>query len=335
MHRNAHRWGLVHRSVLRLIIGTGDPRRNRRRAIGVGVTSACVILAGCTSGQALVRLPDTKRPVVSSTAAPTTTTTEQPGWTPVSTVGGAIAIDSQSVAEPTGHVVTVFRFRAGRTRFALHLGSSDPPRGNASVSPDQGPVIGPDEAPVLLAAFNGGFETSAGAGGFELSGQVLRPLIPGYASLVIDADGTGHVGVWGQGLPAPGEQVASVRQNLTPLVADGQPAPSAGDIAPWGATLGGGAAVARSSVAEDSAGNLLYAASMNALPIDLADALISAGAATGMELDINPEWVQLASAPVPGGTLAPGIPGQRRPGDQYQVGWSRDFVTVVAATPTI
>jgi hypothetical protein len=69
---------------------------------------------------------------------------------------------------------------------------------------------------------------------------------------------------------------------------------------------------------------------MDALPVDMAGALIGAGAVTGMELDINPEWVQLASAATPGGTLAPGISGQRRPGDQYQVGWTRDFVTVVA-----
>jgi hypothetical protein len=163
-----------------------------------------------------------------------------------------------------------------------------------------------------------------------LNGQVLVPLQPGYASLVIDTDGTAHVGVWGQGFPAPGEQVASVRQNLTLLVAGGQPSPSVSDSAAWGATLGGSAAVARSSLAEDGAGNILFAASMDALPVDMADALISAGAVTGMELDINPEWVQLASAATPGGALVPGIPGQRRPGNQYQVGWSRDFVTVVA-----
>lgn len=162
-----------------------------------------------------------------------------------------------------------------------------------------------------------------------MNGQVLEPLLSGYASLVIDADGTAHVGVWGHDVPAPGEQVTSVRQNLTPLVAGGQPATTAGDIAAWGATLGGLAVVARSSLAEDGSGNLLYAASMDALPVDLADALVGAGAVTGMELDINPEWVQLASAATPGGALAPGIPGQRRPGDQYQVGWSRDFVTVV------
>jgi len=75
----------------------------------------------------------------------------------------------------------------------------------------------------------------------------------------------------------------------------------------------------------------LYAASMAALPSDLADALVSAGTSTAMELDINPEWVQLAVAPVPGGTLATGVPGQNRPADQYVVGWTRDFVTVLAA----
>ena len=300
--------------------------------VGLTVSTVCLVLAGCTSGQAVAKLPDTRQTTTTTTVPPTTTTTtEQPGWTPVSTIGGAIVVDSQSVSEPTGHVVTIFRFRAGRTHFALHVGSSDPPRGNATVTPDDGPSIGPDEAPALLAAFNGGFESTAGAGGFELNGQVLVPLQSGYASLVIDANGSTRVGVWGRDLPTPGEQVAGVRQNLTPLVAAGQPAGNVGDITAWGATLGGSAVVARSSVAEDGSGDLLYAASMNALPVDLADALISAGAVTGMELDINPEWVQLASSVTPGGALAPGIPGQRRPGDQYQVGWSRDFVTVVTA----
>jgi hypothetical protein len=170
---------------------------------------------------------------------------------------------------------------------------------------------------------------NADAGGFEVAGLVVKPLQTGVASLVIDASGAAHVGVWGQGLPVAGEAVASVRQNLQPLVSSGQPSPLIGDIGVWGDTLGGVPAVARSSLGEDAAGNLLYAASMTALPTDLATALIGAGAVTAMELDINPEWVQLAEAPTPGGVLAPGIPGQERPGDQYQVGWTRDFVTVL------
>jgi len=234
------------------------------------------------------------------------------------------------VNEPDGHVVTVFRFRAARTRFALHAGSSDPPVPASTIGSDSGPAIGPDEAPALVAAFNGGFKTSSGSGGFELDSRVIVPLQAGVASLVIDANGSAHVGIWGGGLPIPGEQVVSVRQNLAPLVANGQPSPSIADIGAWGSTLGGGAAVARSSLGEDTAGDLIYAASMDAVPDDLASALISAGGVTGMELDINPEWVQLASASTPGGVLAAGIPGQNRPSDQYQVGWTRDFVTVLA-----
>ena len=303
------------------------PRHAVPRRLGAAAFAVAVVaLAGCGSGAAA--------PATTTTTVPptTTTTTEQPGWTVISrTAAGAIAVDSDTVTEPTGHTVTIFRFRAGQTDVALHAGSSDPPRGSAVVSADSGSTVGPNETASLLAAFNGGFESTAGAGGFELNGQVLLPLQPGYASLVIDTDGTGHVGVWGQDVPAKGEQVASVRQNLPPLVVGGAPSPNIADVGAWGATLGGGSAVARSALGEDKAGNLLYAAGMTTLPSDLAGALVSVGTLTAMELDINPEWVQIAVAPSPGGPLTTGIPGQNRPADQYVVGWSRDFVTVLAA----
>ncbi len=300
----------------------------RRRAVRSARTAALALaalaLAGCSSGAAA--------PTTTTTTVPptTTTTTEQPGWTVVSRNGGAIAVDSETVTEPDGHSVTIYRFRAGQTHYGLHVGSSDPPRGSAVVSADSGSTIGPNETATLLAAFNGGFESTAGAGGFELNGQVLLPLQNGYASLVIDTDGTGHVGVWGQGVPTKGEQVASVRQNLPPLVVAGQPSPNIADIPAWGATLGGGNSVARSALGQDSAGDLLYAGSMTSLPSDIAGALVSAGAVTAMELDINPEWVQIDVAPSPGGQLTTGIAGQNRPATQYTAGWTRDFVTVLA-----
>ena len=43
-----------------------------------------------------------------------------------------------------------------------------------------------------------------------------HPLVDGFASFVIDTDGTGRIGVWGSTVPVPGEQVSSVRQNLPP-----------------------------------------------------------------------------------------------------------------------
>ncbi len=79
----------------------------------------------------------------------------------------------------------------------------------------------------------------------------------------------------------------------------------------------------------------MYAASMSTVPADLASALIRNGAVTGMELDINPEWVQLDTARSPGRPLTAAIPSQQRPASQYLTGWTRDFITVLgpAAKP--
>ena len=276
-------------------------------------------------------------PPTTTTVAPTTTTTvpveaEQPGWAAISHVGGAIAVDERSVVTAGGAQVTVFRFRAGVVRFDLHAGSQDPPANLAALPADAQPEVSSAEAPALLAAFNGGFKVDTGAGGVVVDGTTLAGLQNGAASFAIDSNGAGHVGVWGQTLPAAGEQVASVRQCLPPLVLNSQPSPNIFDIAAWGATLGGVSSIARSALGEDAAGNILYAGSMSALPSDMAQALISSGANTAMELDINPEWIQLAFATTPGGALQTGVPGQNRPADQFTAGWTRDFVTVLAAT---
>jgi hypothetical protein len=227
-----------------------------------------------------------------------------------------------------GSVVTLAAF-AGPVSFRLHAGSGDPGYPALSVL-RAGPVIGPGEHRRLLAAFNGGFKLSAGAGGYEQEGHVISPLIPGMASLVIDRSGAAAIGVWGHGLPRPGEAVESVRQNLTLLVNHGQVTAAAADWGLWGATLGGGEFVARSALGQDAAGQLIFAGSMSASPADLAAALIRAGAVKGMELDINPQWIQLDVVGHPGHALTAAIPGQQRPADQYLIGWIRDFITVLA-----
>ncbi len=159
---------------------------------------------------------------------------------------------------------------------------------------------------------------------------MISPLRPGFASLVIDRSGPARIGVWGRGLPGPGEAVFSVRQNLQPLVLNGRPTAASAGWTVWGATLGGGAYVARSAVGQDAAGDLMYAASMSAVPADLAAALAGHGARTAMELDTNPEWVQLDAAGMPGGALTAEVPGQYRPAGQYLAGWTRDFFAVLA-----
>lgn len=256
------------------------------------------------------------------TARPARATTRPRPPTP------APAVIVAQVRVPDGSTVTVARF-TGPVRFRLHAGSTDP--GAAALSVVRaGPRVGPTERRHLLAAFNGGFLLSAGAGGYEQEGHVISPLRGGLASLVIDASGTAHVGVWGAGQPQPHEAVVSVRQNLPPLVRGGRPTPAAADWTAWGATLGGGETVARSALGQTAKGDLVYAASMSTTPADLAAALVQAGVRTGMELDINPEWVQLDVARGPGRPLVAAIPGQVRPANQYLTGWTRDFITVLA-----
>jgi hypothetical protein len=229
-------------------------------------------------------------------------------------------------------MVTIATF-LGPVRYVLHNGSADPGPAAAGLV-QAGPAVSGAEHRQLLAAFNGGFKLSAGVGGYMQEGHVISALRPGFASLVIDRSGYARIGVWGNGVPVPGEAVYSVRQNLMPLVLNARPTTASADWSLWGSTLGGGADVARSAIGQNAAGELMYAASMSAVPADLAAALVSHGAQIAMELDINPEWVQLDAAIRPGGVLAAEIPGQYRSADQYLIGWTRDFVTVLAMPAT-
>jgi hypothetical protein len=334
-------------SLLQLSRWTTDPgewrgRQRRRWGWVVLAVASSLFLAACGAAS-LGSTGAARRPHHGSNAAPasvrvpmmtTTTTTTVPaqaGWSVLASEATGVAIDQRTVSLPDGSTVRIIRFRENQVHFHLHDGSEDPPAGTAKLPVDALSAISATEAPSLLAAFNGGFKVSAGAGGTEIDGQDLTPLETGLASFVIDAAGQGSIGVWGQpGFPAPGQQAMSVRQNLVPLVVNGLPSPRAGTWTAWGATVTGVPAVARSALGEDGTGDIMYAASASALPIDLAQALVSAGAVIGMELDINPDWVQADVAQAPGAPLAAAIPGQNPPPTQYESGWTRDFVTVLA-----
>jgi len=300
----------------------------------LAVAAISITLTSCTSRQPSHPMA---RPTT-TTIPPTTTTTTttvpvEPGWTPITVGPTGVIADQRNVTVPDGRQVAVLRFRAGQVRFNLHIGSQEPPRGATILGPLSENAVSAVERPYLAAAFNGGFKVNAAAGGVEVGGQVLTPLINGFASFVIDANGAGHIGVWGSSVPAPGEQVVSVRQNLSLLIADGSLSPEIGSIAPWGDTLHGIAATARSALGQDLNGDLLYAGAMAALPSDLGAALLQDGATVAMELDINPYWIQCDAAPTPGGPLVAIVPGQNRPASQYLDGWTRDFITVLTPGP--
>jgi hypothetical protein len=263
----------------------------------------------------------------SAAASATASSTPKPRPKPKPKVRPHVVLSTVHTAD--GAVITVAAFR-GPVTFALHNGSEDPGYAASQLGVRAGPAIGPAERRHVLAAFNGGFKLAVGAGGYEQERKVVSPLVQGDASFIIDASGKARIALWGYGAPAPGEKIYSVRQNLGLLVEGGKPVSTAAYWQDWGATIGGVADVARSAVGMDSAGDIIYAASMSALPGDLATALADKGARIGMELDINPEWVQLDVASRPGGTLRAAVPGQWRPADQYVSGWIRDFFTVLA-----
>ena len=284
-----------------------------RRGVQLGVLAvAVVIAAGCGVQPAAVRAVVMKaRQPVSREVIPAV----------------PVRVVFSQVRAADGSVITIASF-TGLARYVLHDGSQDPGALVGQVA--AGPKVTGSARSRLVAAFNGGFRMASLAGGYEQEGHVAKPIRTGLASLVIDASGSARIGVWGSGVPVRGEHVYSVRQNLWLLVSGGMPTKESALWWRWGGTVGHAEYVARSSLGENSAGELMYAASMSTTPADLAWALARAGAQVAMELDINPEWVQLDTATHPGGPLRAGIPGQHRPADQYLTGWTRDFIAVLA-----
>ena len=303
----------------------------RRTRIAVLILAGLPALAACSSSPAVppAASPATLAASPASSGASRVRTTP-PAATATASIAARVrprVIVSQ-LRTADGSVVTLAVFR-GPVQYVLHNGSQDPGPSYAALV-RAGPAVTGAERRHLLAAFNGGFLLRSRAGGYEQEGHVFRALRHGLASLVIDRSGRARIGVWGVDVPAAGEAVYSVRQNLWPLVQGGRPTPEAARWFRWGGTIGHAEYVARSAVGQDASGDLIYAASMSTTPEDLAVALARSGARIAMELDINPEWVQLAVAHTPGGSLHAPIPGQVRSPTQYLTGWTRDFITVLA-----
>ncbi len=171
-----------------------------------------------------------------------------------------------------------------RTRLALYPGTANPP----AASPRGSGEVPHDQRWRLLASFNSGFKWSTGPAGFLVNGHADEPLVPGLGTLVAHRNGRVDIVRWHG--PPELHRLAVARQNLPLLVDRGRPSPGIGDVARWGATLGGGAAVWRTAVGIDRHGNLLYAAADQQTPASLAALMIHIGAMRAIELDINPEW---------------------------------------------
>ena len=189
----------------------------------------------------------------------------------------------------------------------------------------------------LVAAFNSGFKLADSRGGYYAEGKVVRPLVPGAASFVIDDTGKPTVGQWARDVDMS-PHVASVRQNLALIVDNGAPVPGLQDNTHgrWGFTLGNKLLVWRSGVGVTPSGALVFAAGNGLSAETLANTLVNAGASRAMELDINSEWTRffIYDAPDPahpetvvGSKL---VPDMRSSPALYLEAETRDFFALFA-----
>jgi len=220
---------------------------------------------------------------------------------------------------------------------------------SGSASPGGGPYkytapVTRAAASSLVAAFNGGFKMADAHGGYYTEGKMIRPLVRGGASLVIYANGSVTVGAWGTDVTMT-PSVVAVRQNLSPLVAGGQPSALAatpnwrvwGGTCPCGAGQHGAEHQWRSGVGVTADGALLYVTGPKLAPLQVAGLLVRAGAVRGMQLDINPTWPVFASfkPAAPHGLAAPSngarlIATYRGPATFFDPTYARDFITMSA-----
>jgi hypothetical protein len=213
---------------------------------------------------------------------------------------------------------------------------------SGSFIPGGGPF--PHTAPIsardsknLVAAFNAGFRLQDANGGYYTGGRFLMPLRKGAASVVIYKDGLMTVGKWGTPNFTMNNQVASVRQNLDLIVnhAKAVSGLTSQNTTKWGKTLGGTFNVWRSGLGETSDGAIVYVGGPSLSIRDLANVLARAGAVTGMELDINTDWVQYSVFSGPLDTSINGANGSSllrsmaETPSRYFASWeNRDFFTM-------
>jgi len=238
----------------------------------------------------------------------------------------------------TSYVVGVSWMDTRLLSAQLYSGSQIPGGGPY---PHTAPISGPASR-TLDAAFNAGFLMQDANGGYFTAQRAILPLRRGAASLVVYKDGSATVGAWGSQV-AMSPAVASVRQNLDLIVNGGRPVPGllSNDNSRWGATLGGGYYVWRSGIGVTRDGALVYVGGSSLAITSLANLLVDAGAVRGMELDINPDWVQYSTyvgargVPVNGGSgtsLLSSMAGN--PWRYFESWWIRDFYTMsVRSTP--
>lgn len=138
----------------------------------------------------------------------------------------------------------------------------------------------------VVGTFNGAFKSEHGKYGMMVNRRVLLPPVPGAATIAVTTAGEVAFGNWPKSTIIPDDLLA-FRQNLDPLVEDGQVNPAGRQI--WGWQLQGTSVMTeRTALCTTSAGHAIYAWAEEADASILGDALRRAGCTYGVHLDMNP-----------------------------------------------
>lgn len=253
-------------------------------------------------------------------------------WQSVVTLGNSPAVRLAFLRpddQHTSYLAVVMWLDPRLLSARLHPGTQDP--GGRWATPSE---ITPSLQRTVVAGFPAGFRLNGDSrGGYYDQHRTVRPLRDGAASLVIDTDGTVHIGAWGRDVGMTPE-VRSVRQNLDLLVDGGQVNPTCSDdhSRVWGRTVGNRSFVPRTAVGQRADGSLVFVNSPATSVCSLGRILQAAGVVRGMESDINHYWAVGYYYTHTGGLVVPHKtrPDQDHSPDQYFSVQSRDFLAFYA-----
>ncbi len=257
-------------------------------------------------------------------------------WVPATGLATASGSVQQTFLHPDATapsvIATVVRFDQSKVRTVYVPGLVEP-GGNWAWHSE----VPNGQRSTLIAAFNAGFKFRHTAGGVYTEGRhAVRPLEAGLASLVIDRKGRVDVVAW-PGDAALTSDVASVRQNLSLIADGGRPVTglnSDRDLK-WGTKKSQFQYTWRSAVGVDAQGRLIYAAGSQMTLLQLANAMVDAGAVRAMELDIHDgvvtfNWYRQSASDPLGVTGSKLTPSMQRSADRYLAPDQRDFVAMQA-----
>ncbi len=220
---------------------------------------------------------------------------------------------------------------------SLHLVAGTREPESDVVSHDKRPGRVPsDQVPHLIAAFNGGWQAIHGHFGMMIDGDHFLPPRDRGCTVGIYKDGHVAMATWTKLVAlTPVSELVAYRQGPRCLVERGANAGGLKDEAlGWGASVDGETVIRRSALGVSEDGRVLYYGMGDDLTArTVADALVRAGAATVMELDINasfPRFLLYSHQPDP--TMAKVrealIPAKFGPFEYVGKPWYRDFFYV-------